>query len=148
MHSPSSMALESTLSAPAASYAAYIPRSRRPPATPTKDDGLPAIPLVTTTPGGGVTSRTLPDGYTSPPPPPPKFPLSTTGTGQSALHNGPRSALDSTPVKGEMAVSEYGGASMALQRSVRALDGVERIGRLLTLDLKSNDIRVGRPWGR
>lgn len=31
---------------------------------------------------------------------------------------------------------------MAIQRSVRALDGVERIGRLLTLDLKSNDLKV------
>jgi len=31
---------------------------------------------------------------------------------------------------------------MALQRSVRALDGVERIGRLLTLDLKNNEIKV------
>jgi len=35
-----------------------------------------------------------------------------------------------------------GSASMALQRSVRALDGVERIGRLLTLDLKGNEIKV------
>jgi len=38
-----------------------------------------------------------------------------------------------------------GSASMALQRSVRALDGVERIGRLLTLDLKGNEIKVSIP---
>jgi hypothetical protein len=36
------------------------------------------------------------------------------------------------------------GASVALQRSVRALDQVERIGRLLTLDLKGNDIKVSQ----
>lgn len=34
------------------------------------------------------------------------------------------------------------GASLALQRHVRALDSVQRIGRLLTLDLKGNEIRV------
>jgi hypothetical protein len=51
-----------------------------------------------------------------------------------------------TPIEGKMATStsEFGGASMALQRSVRALDGVERIGRLLTLDLKGNEIKVSR----
>jgi hypothetical protein len=41
-----------------------------------------------------------------------------------------------------MSSSDAGGASIALQRSVRALDGVERIGRLLTLDLKGNEIKV------
>ena len=50
--------------------------------------------------------------------------------------------VNMAPVEGKLTPSELGGASMALQRSVRALDGVERIGRLLTLDLKSNDIRV------
>ena len=47
-----------------------------------------------------------------------------------------------TPVEGRMSSSDAGGASIALQRSVRALDGVERIGRLLTLDLKGNEIKV------
>jgi hypothetical protein len=32
--------------------------------------------------------------------------------------------------------------SAALQRSVRALDSVERFGNLLTLDLKGNEVRV------
>lgn len=47
-----------------------------------------------------------------------------------------------TSVEGRMSSSDAGGASIALQRSVRALDGVERIGRLLTLDLKGNEIKV------
>lgn len=51
-------------------------------------------------------------------------------------------AVNAAPVEGRLSHAETGGASMALQRSVRALDGVERIGRLLTLDLKSNEIRV------
>lgn len=51
-------------------------------------------------------------------------------------------AVNQTLAEGKVSAPEPGGASMALQRSVRALDGVERIGRLLTLDLKANDIRV------
>lgn len=47
-----------------------------------------------------------------------------------------------TSVEGRMSSSDAGGASIALQRSVRALDGVERIGRLLTLDLKGNELKV------
>ena len=46
--------------------------------------------------------------------------------------------------EGRISAPEMGGASIALQRSVRALEGVDRIGRLQTLDLKSNDIRVSR----
>ena len=50
--------------------------------------------------------------------------------------------VNMTSVEGRMSSSDAGGASIALQRSVRALDGVERIGRLLTLDLKGNEIKV------
>lgn len=58
-------------------------------------------------------------------------------------------AVNATLAEGKLSHAELGGASMALQRSVRALDGVERIGRLLTLDLKSNEIRVSfEPSGR
>lgn len=38
--------------------------------------------------------------------------------------------------------------SVALQRSVRAMDSVERFGNLLTLDLKGNEIRVSDATGR
>lgn len=50
--------------------------------------------------------------------------------------------LNQMTAEGKLSNPDHGGASMALQRSVRALDGVERIGRLLTLDLKSNEIKV------
>lgn len=60
-----------------------------------------SIPLVVSSSAGGVTTRTVPEGYGNP---------------------------------------QLGGS--ALQRSVRALDGVERLGNLLTLDLKGNEIRV------
>jgi len=108
------LALESTPS--------YTPRSRRQIPDPNADDAsLPPIPKVTSSTTGGITSRTIPEGYTA----------SKTGSSLS---------LDVVPVEGRMVGS--GSASMALQRSVRALDGVERIGRLLTLDLKGNEIKV------
>lgn len=100
----------------------YTPRSRRQIPDPNADDAsLPPIPKVTSSTTGGITSRTIPEGYTAP------------KTGSSL-------SLDIVPVEGRMVGS--GSASMALQRSVRALDGVERIGRLLTLDLKGNEIKV------
>ncbi|KAK4687531.1 protein phosphatase 1 regulatory subunit 37, partial [Tremellales sp. Uapishka_1] len=87
---------------------------------------LPPIPLVVTSSTGGITSRTLPEGYK--PPLPPK------------IDNG---IVTTTNAEGKLSMVDLGGASMALQRSVRALDGVERIGRLLTLDLKGNEIKSG-----
>jgi protein phosphatase 1 regulatory subunit 37 len=102
----------------------YTPRTRRQPIPdPNADDpSLPPIPKVTSS--GGITSRTIPEGY-----------LPRSGSVLS-LEGG----VNLTPVEGKMVGS--GSASMALQRSVRALDGVERIGRLLTLDLKGNEIKV------
>jgi protein phosphatase 1 regulatory subunit 37 len=50
--------------------------------------------------------------------------------------------VNNTNAEGKLSMGELGGASVALQRSVRALEGVERIGRLLTLDLKGNEIKV------
>ncbi|RXK36032.1 hypothetical protein M231_06680 [Tremella mesenterica] len=131
-----SVSLNSTLSTPA--YAAYVPRSRRP---VNHDDNLPPIPLVTSSPAGGITTRTVPEGYK--PPPPPKYPLVMPAGGNSTMQDGPHSVLDPTPAEGRLSTSDLGGASVALQRSVRALDGVERIGRLLTLDLKGNDLKTG-----
>lgn len=59
------------------------------------------------------------------------------------MQDGASSAFNHTAAEWKVSTTELGGASVALARSVRALDGVERIGRLLTLDLKSNDIKVG-----
>ncbi|WVR04933.1 hypothetical protein IAU60_001945 [Kwoniella sp. DSM 27419] len=132
-----------TIALPASGQLAYAARARRPETSTSAENeerDLPPIPLVVSSPTGGVTTRTLPDGYK--PPLPPKNPLIVPG-GNDGL-----SELGGLPVshamaEGRMTSVELGGASMALQRSVRALDSVERIGRLLTLDLKSNDIRNG-----
>ncbi|WVQ77942.1 hypothetical protein IAT38_000022 [Cryptococcus sp. DSM 104549] len=107
---------------------------------------LPPIPLVVSSPAGGITSRTLPEGYR--PPPPPKHPLVMPSGGNSSMQEAGNfpGLVSSVGVlaEGKMVTGgEAGGASVALQRSVRALAGVERIGRLLTLDLKSNEIRTG-----
>jgi len=124
--------------------------ARRRPAARTEDEApLPPIPLVISSAAGGVTTRTLPQGYK--PPAPPKHPLVMPGGGNSAMQEIPSAsfAVNATLAEGKLSHAELGGASMALQRSVRALDGVERIGRLLTLDLKSNEIRVSfKPSGR
>lgn len=118
--SPSSNA--NALPLDSTSTPSYTPRSRRQIPDPNADDpSLPPIPKVTSSTNGGITSRTIPEGYKAP------------KTGSSL-------SLDIVPVEGRMVGS--GSASMALQRSVRALDGVERIGRLLTLDLKGNEIKV------
>ncbi|WVF72536.1 hypothetical protein IAT40_007353 [Kwoniella sp. CBS 6097] len=128
----------------------YAARSRRthPPATSSantnadiEERDLPPIPLVVSSATGGVTSRTLPEGYR--PPPPPKHPLVMPGGGNSSMQDAGNFPVNHTTAEGRMTTAELGGASMALQRSVRALDGVERIGRLLTLDLKSNEIKNG-----
>jgi len=60
------------------------------------------------------------------------------GGGYSAMQDSAGYALGSGDGK-----LDIGAPSLALQRSVRALDSVERIGRLLTLDLKGNDIGKG-----
>ncbi|WWC61497.1 uncharacterized protein I303_104081 [Kwoniella dejecticola CBS 10117] len=116
-------------------YAARI-RKNQPPLPDERD--LPPIPLVVSSPIGGVTSRTVPEGYK--PPPPPKHPLVMPSGGNSAMQDAGNFPITA---EGKMSAPELGGASIALQRSVRALDGVERIGRLLTLDLKANEIKNG-----
>lgn len=118
----------------------YVPRAWRQqgPLRPNADNDLPPIPLVTSSSAGGVTSRVVPDGYK--PPPAPKHPLVMPGGGYSAIQDG---ALNSVSAEGKISHAEQGVASLALQRSVRALDGVERVGRLVTLDLKNNDIGRG-----
>lgn len=122
----------------------YAARSWKPTSTDhaTSDDPhLPPIPLVLSSSTDGVKSRTVPDGYK--PPPPPKYPLGMPGGGNSTIQDGGILALNAASAEGKLSSNDMGGASSALARSVRALDGVERIGRLLTLDLKSNEIKVG-----
>ncbi|RSH95673.1 hypothetical protein EHS25_000765 [Saitozyma podzolica] len=148
MHNPSIPNLDS--SSPNPGYVTYAARSRRPisealaAAAAAKDDdsSLPPIPLVVSSATGGVTSRTLPEGYK--PPPPPKNPLVMPSGGNSAMQDSSVFGAHVTATQAEGKVFSPGeGASVALQRSVRALDQVERIGRLLTLDLKGNDIKNG-----
>ncbi|WRT66800.1 uncharacterized protein IL334_003763 [Kwoniella shivajii] len=120
----------------------YAARTRKPqPPLPNHDRDLPPIPMIVSSATGGVTSRTIPEGYK--PPPPPKHPLVMPGGGNSAMQEAGNFTVSNATAEGRMSTMESGGASIALQRSVRALDGVERIGRLLTLDLKSNEIKNG-----
>ncbi len=138
IHDPSGPTLDRSLSP-----IPYAVRSRRPPrrtSGASDDPALPPIPLVVSSSTGGITTRTLPEGYK--PPPPPKHPLVLPGGGNSTMQDGGSFALSPAAAEGRSSNAEAGGASMALSRSVRALDGVERIGRLLTLDLKSNEIKV------
>lgn len=116
--------------------ATYAPRQRRgiPPPPPVDDSNLPPIPLVTSS-GGGVTHRVVPEGYKPPPPSDNAFVMP--GGGYSAMQETSTFGGDDVKLRAER------GASLALQRSVRALENVERIGRLRTLDLKGNDIRQG-----
>lgn len=122
----------------------YTARSKRSHPTtdayPADDKTLPPIPLVTSSSGGGITTRTIPDGYK--PPLPSKQAAATSSGSNSVFHDSALLGVHGAAVEGRMSSPELGGASIALQRNVRALDGVERIGRLLTLDLKSNEIRV------
>lgn len=125
--SPSLLSLDSAAQTP------YTPRVRRTVNLQSADESpLPPIPRVTSSAAGGITTRTVPEGYKAP----------STARPGSVL--GLEGGVNVTPVEGKMSNSESGGASIALQRSVRALDGVERIGRLLTLDLKGNDIKVSQ----
>lgn len=118
----------------------YAARQRKAlPELPPDDANLPPVPSLSST--GGVTTRVDPEGYK--PPPAPKHPLVMPGGGYSAMQESASFSVNSSAVEGKLSTPEFGGASLALQRSVRALDGVERIGRLVTLDLKSNDIRNG-----
>lgn len=81
------------------------------------------------------------------PPVPPKHALSAFNINPDGNGNGHGhgTAITTANAEGRMSGPDpsTGGASVALQRQVRSLDGVERIGRLLTLDLKGNEIKVG-----
>ena len=118
---------------PTTTYSAYTPRRRQTQAVPAQqDDGpdLKPIPLVTTNFAGGVTKRTLPAGYSLDTPD--GSDDEEAGPLQQGAPGGPTAHQQQ-----QMAV----GASM-MQSRVRSLDDVTRMGRLVTLDLKGNDLRV------
>jgi protein phosphatase 1 regulatory subunit 37 len=135
----------STLTSPSATspsspYTAYTPRSRRAniETINAASTELPSIPQLTTNGGGGITSRTVPSGYVG------------KGEGEEDSDEDDddaylRSRRD--PLKGD---GDGPGVAESLQNSlmqsrVRSLDDVERIGKLVTLDLKGNDLRVRFP---
>ncbi|TYJ53131.1 hypothetical protein B9479_006254 [Cryptococcus floricola] len=128
-----------------------IPQRPAPTATKPKkedSDSLPAIPTVSSTPSGGVVSKTVPEGYRAPERGSVRDRLAMPFTAEpfdQNSHPASESALgEKEPPAHEQGVRGPGrGKSLALERNVKALEGVERVGRLMTLDLKGNDIRTG-----
>lgn len=88
---------------------------------------------------GLLLSPTSEDGRSTVPP------KSTLGLGVLGPSHESANGTTLASVEGKINGPELGGASIALQRQVRSLDGIERIGRLLTLDLKGNEIKVSSP---
>lgn len=130
---------------PTTTYSAYTPRRRQTASSvmftslsgPIRgEDGseeaaLKPIPLFTTNQAGGVTKRTLPVGYSL-----------ETPDGSDDEDDGGASAKSELLLQREKGTqSSLAGASM-MQSRVRSLDDVTRLGRLVTLDLKGNDLRV------
>ncbi|ODN85879.1 hypothetical protein L198_07444 [Cryptococcus wingfieldii CBS 7118] len=118
-------------------------------AKPKKEDSdsLPAIPTVSSTSSGGVVSKTVPEGYRAPERGSVRDRLAMPFTAEPFDQNSypaSESALGEKEPAHEQGVRGPGrGKSLALERNVKALEGVERVGRLMTLDLKGNDIRTG-----
>ncbi|WVQ71367.1 hypothetical protein IAR50_000896 [Cryptococcus sp. DSM 104548] len=123
------------------------PISLRPAATSTtkKEDGdsLPAIPTVSSTPSGGVVSKTVPEGYQAPDRGSVKDRLAMPFTAEPFDSDSHPVSAEKEQGKETSTMGPSKGKSLALERNVKALEGVERIGRLMTLDLKGNDIRTG-----
>ncbi|ORX39593.1 hypothetical protein BD324DRAFT_654814 [Kockovaella imperatae] len=112
-------------------------RQRRPPASPLKEEiALPPSPSLSHN-NQVLQNQHLSNGKTT------HAAKSALPVPNASSRDVNQSGVNTVPVEGKLSHAEFGGASMALQRSVRALDGVERIGRLLTLDLKGNEIRNG-----
>ncbi|CDU26303.1 uncharacterized protein SPSC_06497 [Sporisorium scitamineum] len=121
--------------------------------------GLPEVPVIVSSPGGGVTSRKMPGQHHAnggAEQGPTTFYGAHTEQLQDAMHTsiaGPAGELDlsltpqqrlairrnSTPgMSEEEAIAIY-----QAKRARRILADLPRVGNLLTLDLKSNDIRGG-----
>lgn len=102
-------------------YTPYTPRSRR-----KLDEGpLPDIPVVASNSTGGITSRHIPSSYVRP------------GMSDSSGDSDDEDDLPPVPVTKEEKMERN-----LMQTRVRSLDDVQRLGRLVTLDLKGNDLRV------
>ncbi|KAG2055296.1 RNI-like protein [Suillus hirtellus] len=106
---------------PQTTYTPYVPRSRRGAATtqtpPLSASGQP-VPIITSNPQGGVTTRHL-------------APNVGHQRSEGGFHpNGTAHRHDDGP-------------SAALLDKVRALDALPRLGALRTLDLRGNDLRNG-----
>lgn len=102
-------------------YTPYTPRSRR-----KLDEGpLPDIPVVASNSTGGITSRHIPSSYVRP------------GMSDSSGDSDDEDDLPPVPVMKEEKMERN-----LMQTRVRSLDDVQRLGRLVTLDLKGNDLRV------
>lgn len=122
-----------------ATYSAYTPRSRRLPlvSKPTEDANLPPIPLLVSSQAGGLTSRTLPEGY-KPTPEDSEVESEDEYAPPSERRNGLSRLGAGVGLLGEADL----GVGAMMQERVRSLDDVTRIGKLVTLDLKGNDLRV------
>lgn len=115
---------------------------------------LPQIPVIVSSPGGGVTRRTLPTSALAA--------LHEASTEAIVPSNGTNESAASTPevelnrrltdeereqvqqIKNEQKQSdEVALALFQAQRAKQILSSMPRMGSLLTLDLKSNDIRGG-----
>jgi protein phosphatase 1 regulatory subunit 37 len=124
-------------------YAPYTPRGRRPPAasgvTHAVDDGavLPEIPSVASNSTGGITRRVVPASY--------RRPGMDSSSGSSGSSSAGSDSDDDLPLRSEAKGGAAGRDAVVgrmMQTRVRALDDVQRLGRLVTLDLKGNDLRV------
>ncbi|EIN04586.1 hypothetical protein PUNSTDRAFT_47270 [Punctularia strigosozonata HHB-11173 SS5] len=106
---------------PQTTYTPYVPRAKRlaaAAATAAATSLNPAVPLITSSSQGGVTTRH-----------PPSLPL--TSSHGAFVGQGMKSPT-----------MEHG-PSAALLDKVRALDALPRLGSLQTLDLKGNELRGG-----
>lgn len=134
---------------PTTTYSAYTPRRRQtqpqPQPQPTSSSStqpqpqrpesiregeeaeLKPIPEITTNLAGGVTKRTLPAGYSL------ETPDGSDEEEDEREHASTKVAVGSSLARATM-----------MQSRVRSLDDVTRMGKLVTLDLKGNDLRVSR----
>ena len=130
-------------------YAPYTPRGRKPQtasgtvdAAGANDDGaLPEIPSVASNSTGGITRRVVPASYRRP-----GMDSSSGSSGSSSAGSDSDDDDDDLPrrpeSKGGAAAGRDAAIGRMMQTRFRALDDVQRLGRLVTLDLKGNDLRV------
>lgn len=122
-------------------YTPYIPRSKRAamishtPSVPNSPTEERHVPLISTSLGGGITTRH----------PPPAHVSSSDSRPSSMLISSNARTPAQTPTQilaQQTQLYAQQGPSVALLDKVRALDSLPRLGALKTLDLRGNDIRV------